>query len=83
MEQSGLPFESFDSVSCDVFTHANGLNPGLFDLLKLADFTKMWFGCIARAKLASPYDGPTTLGIVTRAGVATCSSSENGLFALS
>ncbi|KAJ3545875.1 hypothetical protein NM208_g2290 [Fusarium decemcellulare] len=74
-KENHLPFQSFHCIPGDLLAHTNGFNPGFFNFLELANLSKMWLGCVTWAKLASPYDSPATLSIITRDNVGTLKTS--------
>jgi|SRR6266536_401247 len=75
---TNLHFQRRDRLPSNIFANAERFYPSLLHLFQCARLSDMRIRCVSGAELSGTHGGPAAFGVVSRAGIAACTSSEDG-----
>src|SRR5271156_2680112 len=81
MEKStntNLHLQRLDRLPSNILAKAQRFDSSLLHLFQCTHASDMQIRCVSGAELTGTYDDPAAFGVISRAGVAACTSSEDG-----
>src|SRR5271168_998914 len=73
-----LHLQRRDRLLSNILAKAQRFDPSLLHLFQYTHASDMRIRCVSGAELTGTHGGPAAFGVVSRAGVAACTSSEDG-----
>jgi len=73
-----LHLQRLDRLPSKILTKAQRFDPSLLHLLQCTHTSDMRIRRVSGAELTGTHGGPAAFGVVSRVGVAACTSSEDG-----